>query len=191
MRVTQKDSETSSSRIRQRVPAPINTSATYRSPARRVDLPISPASSQMSPGAYQYPFSPYSYSPASYLFDTQHHPYMSAPYSPYTPYSPLSPGYGYYAGGPGSYASASPTAQATANADTTPAYYGYSPYAPYGLPAPGWTYPGQTEQQEQPQVIYYPGAYGQTVNVGSAENRSSTPTPAGHSVVNEESIEIQ
>jgi hypothetical protein len=186
MRVTQKDSETSNNRIRQRAPAPINTAPAHQSPARRhPDLPVSPMSQMSPPGygsPYAYPYSPYQYNPQAQLLDTRNY-YMGAPYSP---------AYSYYSGSLGYETGTSATPITSSTAHNHPAYYGYPTY-PCTAPVPYWGYsnPG-TEQQDQSPVNYYPTTYNPTANVGTAPNdRSPTPTPAGHATVIEEPIAIQ
>jgi hypothetical protein len=155
-------------------PVPVSCATPQASPMAQVSAPV-----YGSP--YGYPYSPaYSYGQPAYASDGQSY-YQTAPYPPTY----------YYAGGP-SYdprAAATTDASGTANAHPGYAYYGYPAY-PYYPPAPYW--PSTNPDQTAAPPTYYAPAYSPPMEAGTGtENRSATPTPAGHASVTEAPVETQ
>lgn len=154
----------------------------------------------MSPPVYGSPYVTYPYSPYSPYTQYSPYPYAYPPTAPYVtdsgrdiscPTAPYSPAYYSYQGSPSYDPRTSSPADATAGASNHPGYYGYAPYQ-YG-PAPYWAAPKSgAEQQASSQVTYYPPVYAAPMETSTGgEDRSSTPTPAEHTPVTEDSVEAQ
>ncbi|TAQ88197.1 hypothetical protein B7494_g3501 [Chlorociboria aeruginascens] len=189
LRVCQKDSEVGSHRYRQARTQPRGPVALEQSsPSRQVDQAASPAAQVAIPGyagsPYAYQYSPY-YShahPTGPVYTDGLGHYYPAPYSP-AHYSYLAnPGYDVRTTGISEVAG-SPSGHA--------GYYGYPPYA--YAPAPYWNVaPAIAEQQATNPVTYCPTACAPAIVSGSGtasgpEDRSATPTPAGHASAAESS----
>jgi hypothetical protein len=136
---------------------------------------VSPAGYGSSYASF-YGGSPYyGYPGTGYYADAQGQYYPVSPYG----YSPFYA----YAGSP-SYASGnSSTADAAGSPTAAQPYYGY--YPPYL--ASYWGYSDQSAQQPTWYASAYPTPAASTVQ----ENRSTTPTPTGHTSTAESSMESQ
>lgn len=187
LRVSQKDSEINSGVRRSARPhaqAPTAPAASYQSPVPQQPQQLSPMS-QMAPPMYGSPYvfhNPfYGYGPGSIYTDGQHYYQPPAAYSPaYYPSYPSSPSY-----------DATSSSAGVAASPTSYPYYGYGyQYSP----APYWGTTSPSVGQQASASPYYPPAYSPPVSTTAttvAEDRSATPTPAGHSSVEETSLESQ
>lgn len=154
------------------------------SPHRRIEQQVSPLS-QISPpvygSPYGYPYSPsyYSYAPSPFT-EVQGY-YHSAPYSP---------AYYSYAGSPSYDPRVAGVAEVSGSPRTLPGCYGYPPYQYSPTPYWGVANPSM-EQQTAATATYYPSAYAPSMvgHGAPAEDRSTTPTPTGHSPTTEEPLE--
>lgn len=168
IRVKQKDSEGA----KQRRPRP-------QMPARLASPP------PKAPLCPQQPVTPMTHapgygSPYAYLYGSPYYPtagcYADAQYYPASPYA-YSPFYAYT--GSHSYAPGTSTTDATGSS-ASQQYYGYYPQFPY------WGYSPTAQQADGSAPAFTPTASG-----GAQEDRSATPTPAGHNPTAESSMESQ
>ena len=193
IRVSQKDTEAAKARTRRqpaRVVPPVTGS--YQSPAARsIGQPQASPLAYMSPG-YSSPgySSPYSFGQGGQYYNYQgialpgQVQYYSPSYSP-TVYPP--PSYFTYTGSP-SYNHGSTATVATAGSPTHPQLY-YGGHTQYSSPATYWHASSPVAAQQQ--VNYYTHAYSPPDASIIQEDRSATPTPAGHPAATDNSLEAE
>ena len=156
--------------------------SSYQSPAPQQPQQVSPMS-HMAPPIYGSPYgftNPfYGYGPGSIYTDGQHYYQSPAAYSPaYYPSYPSSPSYD--------------ATSSSAGVAGSPPY----PYYAYGYqysPAPYWGMSPTVGQQASASPYYQP-TYSPPVPTTAnavADDRSATPTPAGHGSAEETSLESE
>ncbi|KAI6709634.1 hypothetical protein JHW43_007817 [Diplocarpon mali] len=189
LKVSQKDTDGAKSRSRRQS----CRNAAYQSPApHSVIMPQASQMSQMSPVGYSP--SGYAYHGGQYFnyssagFGGQQYTYSSPSpsYSQYASYPP----YYTYTGSPSyhGYPGASPAAHHGTGSPTQAQYYYGYPQPQYAAAAPGaWP----TSSPLGPQA-FYPTYYPPTVtDIVVPDDRSATPTPAGHGSADESSFESE
>ncbi|KAH6714345.1 hypothetical protein BKA61DRAFT_673641 [Leptodontidium sp. MPI-SDFR-AT-0119] len=189
IRVSQKDTEGAKARTR-RQPARLTPASTgpYQSPAAR-----SADQHQASPMAYMSPGygSPYGFAQGGQYYNYQGAslPGQVQYYSP-TAYSPsvFPASYFTYTGSP-TY-NAGVTSAATITGSPSHAQYYYGGYPQYPSPASYWPTSSPVAAAQQP-VNYYMQAYSPPTTDPVQEDRSATPTPAGHPSTTDTSLESE
>jgi hypothetical protein len=184
LRVTQKDSETGGARNRPAPRARPEQAHSFSPTVHTVEQPQSPMS-QASP-AYGGPQFGYTNAYPHWYGYTQS-PVFADPHSAYwamvNAYYASSPGYMGRTAGAGDVAGA-PVSPISPVSPTTP-------YPYYGAPPSYVLTPGM-DQYHQANMAYINSTYSPiAVNNNGPEQRSSTPTPAGHGVVDESPLDSQ
>ena len=162
----------------------------HESPAHGPTQQQASPMSQMTPPVYGSPFgypygSPYYYAPGSVYSDGQHY------YQP-----PAYPAYYSYPGSPTYDTNTASTALVPAASPSPQSYYGAYGYPYQYSPAPYWgmTSPTVAQQPSSSPATYYSPADSLPKATGTvADDRSATPTPAGHgaAAVTEDSLESE
>ncbi|PBP17134.1 RNA recognition domain-containing protein [Diplocarpon rosae] len=188
LKITQKDTDGAKSRSRRQS----YRTGSYQSPASRsVGMPQASPMSQISPVGYSP--SNYAYQGGQFFnypsagFGGQQYAY-SSPSPSYSQYPSYAPYYA-YTGSPSyhGYPGASPAATGTGSPTHPQYYYGY-PQPQYAAAAPGaW----QTSSPLAPQAFYPTYSPPTVTDIVIPDDRSATPTPAGHGSAVESSFESE